>query len=744
MEPIQQIAGWEMPGWPCAQRRGVTTIRAWLMASILSLILLPLAQAAPQRFDVFDVFIGYDGLVPEGSWFPVVCEIENKGPSFNAVFELSERYEDQTRQMPIELPTGTRKRFVMPVFSANRNNRQWEARLLDDRGRHRADGLVRQVRRQYSGNLPLVGAVSRTANGRPVFPTVKDQNRREVQVEAARLLPELFPDNPIALEGLDTLYLSTAQATEDRLRVNQVNALLAWLNAGGHLIVGVEQLAQINGAPWLRQMLPVDFSQTTSLTNHSALQDWLVSNRRIDGRQYQYSQNNTSASNSRVRNNQRTTMDPFSDLPREAAFEDMPLSIATGKLFDGQVVVGTETAPLVITARRGRGQITVLTFSPELEPFLSWTNRPYFWSKLANLPLEVIPPNVMPNWYANYSIDGVFGAMIESRQVRKLPVGWLLLLLLGYLVVIGPLDRYWLKKINRQMLTWITFPGYVVFFSLLIYYIGYKLRAGESEWNELNVVDVLPQRTQAQLHGRTFASIYSPANARYPLACDLPFASLRGELLRRSQGGREATRANVRQRGNNFVAEIFVPVWTSQLYVNNWWDQASLPLNVQVHRQNNGYEVRVENRQNRPLTEARLVVAGKVFALGAVPAGQTRTIAVTQNGTALASFVRNEGNRFREAINRRQRAFGENLMQFPNPAASSMAACFISELDDRNQSYNSFMSPPGFDLSRLVERGDAVVLAWTADYAPVKPFRQFSPRRDSHNTLWRMACEVQP
>ena len=82
---------------------------------------------------------------------------------------------------------------------------------------------------------------------------------------------------------------------------------------------------------------------------------------------------------------------------------------------------------------------------------------------------------------------------MTRRQVHKLPVTWLLLLLLVYLVVIGPLDQYWLKRINRPMLTWITFPCYVVLFSLLIYFIGYKLRAGESEWNELHLVDVLPQ-----------------------------------------------------------------------------------------------------------------------------------------------------------------------------------------------------------------------------------------------------------
>ena len=121
---------------------------------------------------------------------------------------------------------------------------------------------------------------------------------------------------------------------------------------------------------------------------------------------------------------------------------------------------------------------------------------------------------------ARLSSDGIFGSMIDSKQVRKLPLAWLLALLAAYLAVIGPLDQYWLKKINRQMLTWMTFPLYVVAFSGLIYLIGFHLRAGELEWNELNVVDVLPdllpELPSAVLRGETYVSIYSPVNARLP------------------------------------------------------------------------------------------------------------------------------------------------------------------------------------------------------------------------------------
>src|SRR5205814_1230231 len=183
---------------------------------------------------------------------------------------------------------------------------------------------------------------------------------------------------------------------------------------------------------------------------------------------------------------------PFTQLLDDGAFESADLPVVNAVVRDGSVLIGTKEEPLAIRAARGRGDVTVLLFSPELEPFRSWKNRNWFWAKLGEAPLEWLA-GANSNPSGSMPLDGVFGAMVDSKQIRKLPVGWLLLLLVVYLVVIGPLDQYWLKRIGKQMLTWITFPAYVAIFSALIYFIGYKLRAGETEWNELHFVDVLPR-----------------------------------------------------------------------------------------------------------------------------------------------------------------------------------------------------------------------------------------------------------
>ena len=80
-------------------------------------------------------------------------------------------------------------------------------------------------------------------------------------------------------------------------------------------------------------------------------------------------------------------------------------------------------------------------------------------------------------------------------------------------------------------------------FSLLIYFIGYKLRAGETEWNELHLVDVLQNGESAELRGRSYASIYSPVNATYRVEAQERFSTFRGEFQSSWNGGGQGWRA---------------------------------------------------------------------------------------------------------------------------------------------------------------------------------------------------------
>jgi hypothetical protein len=689
----------------------------------------------------FDVFLGYDSIVPDASWFPVVCEIKNDGAAFTGTVEVSgaQFNEGQTRRLEVELPTGTLKRVVVPVFSSAHANviySRWDVRLLDERGRVRAEQVAMQPRKLIASGVPLIGALARTVGGAPTIrPILANANAKEMQPESARLQTSIFPDNPLVLDAMSCIYLNSEKAPE--LNVAQANALLAWLNAGGHLIVAVELVSEITATPWLRNLFPLDLKDARSVEHHPEFQQWLRSASWTTNTVYSAKRSGPNARNIPTPFGTAASS-PFSELPDDPAFEAAAMQAVVGTLRDGNVVVSAGDIPLIVTAQRGRGRITALLFSPEREPFRSWKNISTFWAKLTEVP-GAWYVTAEPNQPGGWSSDGIFGAMIDSRQVHKLPVGWLLLLLLVYLVVIGPLDQYWLKRIGKPMLTWITFPCYVVLFSLLIYFIGYKLRAGESEWNELHVVDVIQRGDRAELRGQTYASVYSPANQKYALQSRQKFATFRGEFIGRFSGGQSGEKSSVLQEGDNFKAEVFVPVWTSQLYVSDWWQPAAMPVNATVVPERDGWKVTVENHTDRSLTDIQLVIDGYLGQVGDLPANSTKAFTVARSrATPLRGFVNGYGMQFQTAVQSRQRTFGgEESGRIDDLPKASVASSFLSQMG------RNFITPPGLDLSSVADHGEAIVLAWAGDYAPVKPLYSFSPRRSHRNTLWRVAVPIQ-
>jgi hypothetical protein len=288
----------------------------------------------------------------------------------------------------------------------------------------------------------------------------------------------------------------------------------------------------------------------------------------------------------------------------------------------------------------------------------------------------------------------------------------------------------------------------VAFFSLLIYYIGYRLRAGETEWNELHLVDIImPQTEQPAWRGRTYASLYSSSNARYRLGSELPFSSLRSEFLGPAGGRQESARVEATLKARGFQAEVAVPVWSSLLYVSDWQQEAAAPVSASVSPQGDQYQVTVQNHLTRPLRSIWLGIGDRVYSLGDLGAGETRKSTLNPSqGQFLPEFVRLHSQRFLSAAQQRQQAFGREqsgaLQLSPDSVA---AASLISAGGIYQGAQRTFIYPEGTDIAALLQRGQAVLFAWDGDHGALQPgLPQFTPPRISRNTMYRLAIPVAP
>ena len=712
---------------------------AWLLLACVS------ARGAIQ----FDIFAGYEGHAHTGSWFPLAVEVLNDGPSFDGVIEIApSTMGTQTVRLPVSLPNGTRKRLYIPLFCPTVGVIEYTAQLRDEKGKIRYEN--NQVRVQASAmEIPLMGVLPANFAGRPDFPTPKNQNT-EWSPSSARIDTALFTDNPITLEGLNAIYLNSARALE--LKTPQVDALLSWLNEGGHLIVALDQPGDLNSLPWLDKILPARPGASIELNSGGALQRWLLNGPEIpihalyphqskpEGQPVQVSKKN--------KPRQETT---YQDLPADPSIANARLQVFTTRAKQENVVVKEGETPLILRKSVGRGVVTFLTFNPEREPFKSWKLRAWFWAGLTGVPASMLGTETQQYW-GGVGIDALMAAMTETKQVRKPPVGLLIILLLGYLVVIGPFDQWWMKRIGRPMLTWVTFPCYVVLFSILIYVIGYKLRAGRTEWNEIHIVDVLPMDSsgeRAALRGRSFCNLYSPANRVYESKANLPSSGMRFEWNGVS-AKLDQSRMTYEMRPTGYAASFFVPVWSSELVVLDWLDYAAAPLVCEATGSEGKGEITVENRSNAMMEHVWIFRGDRSAAnIENLKPGEKRSVSVPE-GAPTVDFVQHNLNQLTEAASSHSSAFGHsisgNLDDWNTNAAKisllSLAARPTQIAPQFNQFGNdsrNFISPAGFDTASTLSRDDYLVLAWAPENVGVPPLNSFSIYRNRRGTLLRLA-----
>lgn len=699
-------------------------------ACLLLVLLLPCLVSAQQPLQ-FDVFPGFADHAREGAWFPVVCEAQNNGPGFAGTIEVSpDRGADQKIRLPIDLPTGTRKRVVIPVFAGSRNP-EWRIVLRDAKGKALKEHTTQSFR-VLQAEIPLLAAMPRSAASMPQFVATRERNV-DVTPAVVRLQPELFPDNPIALQGMTALYLNTGRALE--LRPPQVDALLTWVEAGGHLILGIDQVGQVTATPWLLELVPAELGAVQALPTGKALFDWCKALEtqwtETDKRSGGTSQASSAASYLEKRK-----------LVGDAAFQEATMPVVLARAPAERVRLSAEGSPLIVENHRGKGRVTALMFDPEREPFFSFAGRPWFWTRLIDPPTSLYAGPELQR-YGRQPVEGAIGAVIETKQIRKLSLGWLLLLLLAYVVIIGPVDYFLIRRLKRPMLTWITFPAYVTAFSAVIYITGYSLRAGRTEWNEVSVVDIQPRGDQAVFLGKTFGTIYSPANDRYPVAGEHKFSAFRHEASSFFGGGNEGS-SDVRMNGNQFDGEVFVPVWVSQMFVTDWVDTGTPPLQLEVRPAPNGWDYTIRNRGEHTVGPLRLAIGDSFLDLRELAAGAASTGILPRNGRSLSSEVRAQAGSIQQAMQARRASFNRNPgATHQSPETILLAASFVDELNANMPQNPQFSPVEGLNLSPLLRRGYAVLVAMDSRPASGPAIPRFDAALTQRQSLWRMAVPLE-
>lgn len=329
----------------CGWTWGTSAARLWLgllcLMAAISHANTPSELPATSKLSVEET-IGFRETIKIGKWLPVTVTIRNDGAAVRGLLALelstvSEGYPQPyttTLSQAVDLPTQSRKRYTFVVMFrgfthplvirlTDQSGMSVYTREIDLRTLSSPDRLI-----LVFSNEPALDSLASVAPGKA---RVVYQNLDEL------------PARWDALDAVDLIALRNLSLAP--LRPEQMQALQQWVARGGRLLVtGGPNWTHYTHPMW-RELMPLKVTGMAEVT----------------------------------------TLQPLESLVGVRAPEDIRLSILRTDAINGKILAQTEDHALLITQKRGRGEVVFAAFDPGRAPLTAWDGTALLWKMLFHL-----------------------------------------------------------------------------------------------------------------------------------------------------------------------------------------------------------------------------------------------------------------------------------------------------------------------------------------------------------------------
>jgi hypothetical protein len=448
------------------RRRG-----AFRLASVLAVVALavgPLALAGAAAGSLaMDARMLLQGHARAGAWAAIQVDLKNDGPPIQGELRVAAGSQSNARYaMTVTLPTGSHQLYVLhiqpPAFG-----RSVKVDLVQN---EQVMTTTTVAYLSHDATQLIVGVLAE----RPAAIVSQIHLPAGPNGGAAVIVPLTVADLPERAEGWAVLdRLVWQDIDSNQLTPLQLDALRRWIAAGGRLVIvgGSAGIGTLSAFP--DDLLPYRPTATLDLDPVQ-----LVS---LTG-----------------------------PLPDAAA----TLPAMAGALAHGRALATSGDRTVAAELAYGSGRVTMLGFDPTTKWLGDSKAIDGLWRSV--LPDRLGDPGLL--------IDDsqLVQAVYQLPLLQLPPTSGLLVIIVAYIVIIGPINYLVLKRRDRRELAWITMPVLVGTFALAAFGYGSFLRGTDVVVNEVAIVRGAPDATEAA--AQVYFGIFSPTRSTYQI--DVPQGAL--------------------------------------------------------------------------------------------------------------------------------------------------------------------------------------------------------------------------
>jgi hypothetical protein len=582
--------------------------------SILIGAIFALCPAGPARADVrVSVDVGWGDTIRLGRWTPVYVTLSDPDAK-NVTLEIMAPHDSQAsmriRQRVVAGPTPTTY-FLLAPF---RQYSDATLAVLDDRGRHLADQTIVDNNDSTiaGGNQKFftesAGAAFAGVGGGAADARVLEDQLHNANITAGYLTADRLPPVAMGYQALDVLMLNNPDFSA--ISSDQQQAIVDWVKSGGQLVAWAGDAPLPAGNNPLADALPAVFGDAhatvlpADVLSAAGLPDSMA---RISGRLLS---------------------------PRPGAIAFAP--------------PGWDDACTGYTWRLGLGRVEILPIDVAGLSFADSGKALAFWRGVLKPELQLSDPSASST-SSGYAYSGgssqlrQTAAMYADMEILgnvpglgRVDFTSVAMVLIGLMVVVGPVDYFVLKALGRQPLTWFTTAGWIGLVTAIAISTGYWLKNGDLYYRTLRVID---EADGACVGASDMLCIYSPRSTNYPLSVDPrgwwePATPETGYY-----GGSQTTNDIGFEEKQNGTAPdpISVNIWSLQFLLGSDPGaggpseapiDAPIDAELRVVRGADGDRLRgtIANRGARPLQHVMIRGADWLCSSADIPAGQTSAV----------------------------------------------------------------------------------------------------------------------
>jgi hypothetical protein len=485
-----------------------------------------------------------------------------------------------------------------------------------------------------------------------------------------------LPDQWFGYKAVDLLILGTGQGGTDpwyqQLFGDQIGpgakrrqqAMLEWVRRGGHVVVSVGSNATLlAGMPAFQEFLPATLKRDDPVRNPVEL--------KLEG----------------VRKPDKSMLgEPLRPGGRGGVGKMNTLTVAnlvpkTDRPVRVLVPEKTAGPPVILQAPYGLGRVTRVGFDLDQAPFVDWEQRGFVWDWIlreagsdrgVGSATQGQPnpgnPQFGGNFYSGEQDDEraitLQGYIDYFAGVPVISFGWVALFILLYIIIIGPVDYLFLKKVlGRLELTWVTFPLVVIAVSAVAYFAAYALKGNDLKINKVDVVDV--DLGGQRLYGQTWFTVFSPRIENYTIGVEpspqwtpIPPDKTARDTMVGWMGQARSGRSSLFRRTYRYyngpvdgtmafaigLEQVPIQVWSTKAFSGSWaapYDPKAPPI-AHTLRHPAGDPDKLTGRITHyldgvTLQDAHLIYMGNVVDLGDLTAGADKSVLSQKTGLQQAS-----------------------------------------------------------------------------------------------------------